>query len=93
MKKEFLTRLSVCVVCPSLFLSSVLVFGLFEIFIYSFFTCIEKFTNISTHNTQKEKRKEKKRLLLYLYLKNAFIFFSFPLHFLARIFARICARI
>ena len=41
---------------------------------------------------EKEKKKEKeKEKLLYLYLKNNF--FSFPLHFLARAFARICARI
>ena len=43
---------------------------------------------------KKEKKKEKEKeeeKLLYLYLKNAF--FSFPLHFLARAYARICARI
>ena len=39
---------------------------------------------------EKEKKKEKEKLL-YLYLKTHF--FSFPLHFLARAFARICARI
>ena len=39
---------------------------------------------------EKEKKKEKEKLL-YLYLKTHF--FSFPLHFLARTFARICARI
>ena len=54
MKKEFLTRLSVCL---SLFLSSVLVFGLFEIFFYSS-THASKNSHFSTHT---HKRKEKKR--------------------------------
>ena len=56
-KKEFLTRLSVCL--SLFFLSSVLVFGLFEFFFYSSKKSIEKFTFFNTHT--QEKRKEKKR--------------------------------
>ena len=54
MKKEFLTRLSVCL---SLFLSSVLVFGLFEFFFI--LPQHRKIQHFSTHT--QEKRKEKKR--------------------------------
>ena len=53
-KKEFLTRLSVCL---SLFLSSVLVFGLFEFFFI--LPQHRKIQHFSTHT--QEKRKEKKR--------------------------------
>ena len=52
-----MTRLSVCL--SLFFLSSVLVFGLFEFFFYSSKKSIEKFTFFNTHT--QEKRKEKKR--------------------------------
>ena len=89
MKKEFLTRLSVCVVCPSLFLSSVLVFGLFEIFI-SFFTCIEK---IHQHfNTQHTKREEKrKEETTFVSVSKKRIHFFFISSSLSR--ARLCAHL
>ena len=58
MKKEFLTRLSVCLL--SLFLSSVLVFVWTFLNFFLFFHHIEKFTFFNTHKREEKKRREER---------------------------------